>query len=266
VLGGGSAGRERLRVLDRVTAPATRALLDAAGVAPGTCCLDAGCGGGDVTLELAARVGPEGRVVGIDLDGAKLELAREEARERGVATVEYRQGDLDGAELGERYDLVHARFLLTHVADRTAIVTRLAGALRPGGTLAVLDIDFRSTVSYPPVRAYERFCELYTASSTARGGDPYVGPSLPGLLEAAGLEVGGLAVTQPAGRAAVGSEADVKQIPALTMALIAEAAIGEGLTTPAEAEGLVRELQAMAADGRTVVLIPRTFGVWARRP
>jgi ubiquinone/menaquinone biosynthesis C-methylase UbiE len=49
-----------------------------------------GCGGGDVALELARLVGPEGEVVGIDLDEVKLALARDEARATGVENVEYR--------------------------------------------------------------------------------------------------------------------------------------------------------------------------------
>jgi SAM-dependent methyltransferase len=203
--------------------------------------------------------------VGIDLDERKVELAREEASSQGVDTVEYRQGDLDAIDLGEGYDVVHARFLLTHVPDPVGTARRLVAALRPGGVLAVLDIDFRSPVSYPAHPAYVRFCELYIASSRARGGDPCIGPALPGILEAAGVDVGGLQVTQPAGRATTGAEADVKRIPALTMALVGEATVAAGLATANEVEGLVGELEAMAADGTTVVLLPRTFGVWAFR-
>ena len=68
---GGIAGRERLRILARTLYAGTGALFDRLGVGAGLRCLDAGCGGGDVTLELARRVGPRGRVIGVDLDQAK---------------------------------------------------------------------------------------------------------------------------------------------------------------------------------------------------
>ena len=63
VIRGGLEGRERLRVLSRVMWPTTNALLDRIGIAPDARCLDLGCGGGDVTVLLAARV-PDGVVVG----------------------------------------------------------------------------------------------------------------------------------------------------------------------------------------------------------
>ena len=101
---GGTAGRERLRALHNASAPATAALLDGVGVAPGMTCLDAGCGGGDVTLELAARVGPTGRVVGLDLDEEKLAVARAEAERAGVRPrrVPPRRPDRRGARAGVR--------------------------------------------------------------------------------------------------------------------------------------------------------------------
>src|SRR5215204_5511199 len=68
VLRGGRAGAERLRLLNRVKCPTTEPLLEAAGLRAGMSCLDVGCGGGDVTLKMAALVGTEGRVVGVDRD------------------------------------------------------------------------------------------------------------------------------------------------------------------------------------------------------
>jgi 2-polyprenyl-3-methyl-5-hydroxy-6-metoxy-1,4-benzoquinol methylase len=57
---GGTAGRERLRVLARTLHTSTGALFDRLGVGAGLTCLDVGCGGGDVTFELARRVADRG--------------------------------------------------------------------------------------------------------------------------------------------------------------------------------------------------------------
>jgi ubiquinone/menaquinone biosynthesis C-methylase UbiE len=67
VIRGGVEGRERLRILGRVMHPTTRALLDRVALREGMTCLDVGCGGGDVTLEIARIVGPAGHVLGIDV-------------------------------------------------------------------------------------------------------------------------------------------------------------------------------------------------------
>ena len=263
---GGTAGRDRLRVLHNASAAATAALLDAVGVAPGMTCLDAGCGGGDVTLELAARVGPTGHVVGLDLDEEKLAVARAEAERAGIRHVEYVRGDLAAATLEPVYDVVHARFLLTHLSDPVEGAHRLAATVRPGGVLALMDIDFTSIAVHPPHPAHARFVELYVATSRARGGDPYVGLRLGELLQAAGLEDVQVRAAQAAGRRAEGLEGDVKAIPALTMELIGDAAVGEGVATAEVVQATLEQLQAIAADDTTLVLLPRTIAAWARRP
>ena len=99
IIRGGLSGRERLRVIARVMRPTTLALLDRVGVPEGARCLDAGCGGGDVTLELAARAGPTGRVLGVDFDEEKLATARAEAVAAG-SSVEYRRADVATDDLG----------------------------------------------------------------------------------------------------------------------------------------------------------------------
>src|SRR6476646_2295216 len=117
VIRGGVEGRERLRILSRVMRPFTNALFDRVSVGPGMACLDAGCGGGDVTLELARRVGPAGRVVGIDLEAIKLDLARQEATALGFDRVAFHQTDVGMGAFETEFDVVYARFLLTHLAD-----------------------------------------------------------------------------------------------------------------------------------------------------
>src|SRR5438093_999890 len=89
IIKGGEEGRARLAVISRALAPATRALLDRFEPLAGTFAIDAGCGGGDVSFELAARVGASGRVFGFDLDEDKLALARREVEDRGFANVEF---------------------------------------------------------------------------------------------------------------------------------------------------------------------------------
>ena len=117
---GGIEGRERLRVLARVTRPTTLALLERAGVSAGMRCLDVGCGGGDVSFDLASLVGITGSVVGVDLDATKLELARGDAEQAEVSNVEFRVADVVDGLGEEEYDVVYARFVLTHLREPEA--------------------------------------------------------------------------------------------------------------------------------------------------
>jgi 2-polyprenyl-3-methyl-5-hydroxy-6-metoxy-1,4-benzoquinol methylase len=182
VIRGGEAGRARLGVLGRALHDSTAALLERAGIRPGMRCLDLGCGGGDVTLPMAAMVAPDGIVVGIDMDDVKIDLARQEAVERGVANVNLRTGDATALCDVGRYDLVYARFLLTHLPDPQATVSCMVDAAVPGGVVAVEDIQHSSVFAYPASPFMERYVELYDEVVRRRGCDPDIGPRLPGML------------------------------------------------------------------------------------
>jgi SAM-dependent methyltransferase len=246
-------------------APATTALLDRVGVADDAACLDVGCGGGDVTLELARRA-RGGRIVGLDLDEAKLEIARTEAREAGVDNVEYRCEDLRNAELGTGYDLVHARFVLSHLVDPQAAVDRLVEALRPGGLLVVTDIEKTAAICEPSHRSFARYIELYVLAARARGVDPDIGPRLPAILANAGCSPVHVNVAQPVGRRPDGYEGDVKLTAPVTLESIADAILTPGLAERGELDAAVDDLYRLAADDETLIGTPRMVQAWGYRP
>jgi SAM-dependent methyltransferase len=255
IIRGGIAGRERLRIIARIMRPTTLALFERVGVGAGMACLDVGCGGGDVTRELARRVGAGGRVVGTDIDAVKLDLARGEAGDLGH--VQFQQADIGTCDVEPVFDLVYARFLLTHLRDPAAAVARMRQFLRPGGVVVVEDIDATGHFCHPDCAAFRRYIELYTQSVQRRGGDPNIGPRLPGLLAAAGLDRIGMNVVQPAGM-----EGEVKFISAITLENIADAVLAEGLATREEIDRIVAALYDFARDSRTVVALPRIVQAW----
>ena len=143
ILRGGVEGRERLRILSRIMRPTSLALLQRAGIRPGMACLEIGCGGGDLAFDMARMTGASGTVVGTDFDQKELDLAKNEAASLKLGNLEFRLADITETEPGAGFDLVHARFLLTHLADPAAAVARMRRALRPGGIIVVEDIDFQ---------------------------------------------------------------------------------------------------------------------------
>jgi SAM-dependent methyltransferase len=241
--------------------PSTSALFDRLNLGDGLTCLDVGCGGGDTTIDLARRVAPRGRAVGADIDETKLALAREEARALGVANVEFRSMDVRAADGAPQFDVVYARFLLTHLNDPASAVSAFYRHLRPGGLVAAEDIDFTGSFAYPPSAAHARYLELYCAVVRSRGGDPDIGPRVPLLLEQRGFEQVEVHIVQPAG-----IRGEAKLINALTMQNIADAVLHDGLATREEIDDLVRELYAFAADPRTITGLPRVVQAWGRRP
>lgn len=260
VLRGGDDGARRLRLLDRVKWPTTRALLRRAGLRRGMTCLDAGCGGGAVTLRLARWVGADGWVEGIDVDERALALARQAAKRRQLP-AEFRV--CGAAELAEeaRFELVFARFLLSHLPDPAQALAQLVRAAKPGGVVVLEDVDFPGHFCYPECQAFVRYVELYQEVVRRRGSDPAIGPRLLGLCRDAGLVDVGLEVVLPTFHEGKG-----KSLAAVTMAHIRESVLAAGLATAAEIDGLVAALEADAADPTTLQSLPRIFQVWGRRP
>jgi len=261
IIRGGVEGRERLRILARVHQQATLALLLRAGIRSGMTCLDVGCGGGDLAFDLARLVGASGRVVGVDIDEVKVEIAREEARAQQIANIEFRCSNIAETDPEGEVDLVHARFLLSHLPNPAAALARMRSALRPGGTIVVSDTDFRGYFSDPDSPALQRYAELYIRAARRRGADANIGPGLPRLLSSTGFEDLRLNVVQPAG-----TEGETKLLAPLTMEFIADAVLAEGLASRSEIDGIVADLYSLARDPKTVCSGPRVLEVWGRRP
>jgi ubiquinone/menaquinone biosynthesis C-methylase UbiE len=260
IIRGGVEGRERLRLLSRILRPTTLVLLDRVGVRPGMSCVDVGCGGGDVTLDLARLVGPTGRVVGIDIDAIKLDLARQEAAAQGIANVEFRHTGVDEWRPAPDFDLEYSRFLLTHLTDPIVAVRTMRQALRPGGVVILEDLDFAGHFCYPDHPAFSRYVELYTRTVLRRGGDPFIGPKLPGMLLDNGFERVDMNVVQPSGIAG-----EVKLLNPVTMENFADAVLAAGLASRAEVDEVIAGLYESARDGRTVMSVARVVQTWGWR-
>jgi len=261
VIRGGAQGRERLRLLSSVMGPGTAALLDAVGIAPGSHCLDVGCGGGDVAMALARRVGPAGRVTGVDFDEAKLAIARGEAEAAGLRNVAFEAADVTAWAPSARVDVAYARFLLAHLAGPAALLATLARHLRPGGTVIVEDVDFRGHFTEPPCAAHDRYVALYSDSLRARGGDPDIGPRLPGLLREAGFEDVRVRLHQP-----VATTGGIKDLTVTTLELVGESLLADGLLDRATLDATREALAGHMADPRTVHGGPRVVQAWGRVP
>jgi len=250
-----------MRVVARAMWPTTERLLSSAGLTSGMRCLDVGCGAGDVSLALARMVGASGSVNGVDQDEVKLQFAREDADRERLNNVQFRASNVEQLEDDAEYDLVYARFLLTHLRDPEAVLRRMMRATRPGGVIVVEDIDHAGVFSYPHSPALDQFVGLYNRIVRSRGADPEIGPKLPGLFREVGLTEMHVSHVQP-----VYMDGEPKQIHRITLDNIAPALIGAGFSTDAELEALTRALDAFLARPDTLVSTPRIFQVWARRP
>jgi ubiquinone/menaquinone biosynthesis C-methylase UbiE len=97
--------------------------------------LDVGCGFGDTAIKLAARVGPEGSVLGVDCCDAFLDIARAEVRSLGLSNVSFERGDAEVALPANQYDFVFSRFGTMFFTNPVAGLRNMRKALRPDGRM-----------------------------------------------------------------------------------------------------------------------------------
>jgi ubiquinone/menaquinone biosynthesis C-methylase UbiE len=166
----------------------TRRFLAFTGVKAGDRVLEVGCGTGVVLRALAARVGPRGRVVGVDpsrtMLAAAARILKPRLRRRSIVL---RAGD--GARLPfgtDRFDATLALTVLLHVADPLAVVKEMTRVTRPGGVVGVQDQDFGTVAMTHPDRALTG--RIMDGVAGRMYEEPWSGRRLPALLLAAGLE------------------------------------------------------------------------------
>lgn len=108
---------------------------------PGERVVDLGSGGGFDCFIAAAQVGPEGRVVGIDMTEEMLDRSRAAATAMGLRNVEFRQGVIESLPVqGGSVDVVISNGVINLCADNRQVFAEILRVLRPGGRLQFADI------------------------------------------------------------------------------------------------------------------------------
>jgi SAM-dependent methyltransferase len=212
---------------------------------------------------LAVRVGPGGRVVGVDADPTHVAMANEFVTRQGLAGVDVMTGDARATGLPTAsFDVVHARTLLINLPDPGAVVAEMVRLARPGGWVAVMEPDTEFACCYPPNVAFERLCELFPVVFSRNGANPQMGRQVADLFRRGGLHD-------------VGVEARVQMYPPghsrrtvrldLMRAMRPEA-IAMGLATESELDELDRVARAHLGEPETLVISGHLFLVWGRKP
>jgi SAM-dependent methyltransferase len=179
----------RFRALSALFDAVTERHFAAIGVGPGWRCWEVGAGGPAVPRLMAERAcagGAPGTVLATDIDVRWLDDVPE--------GVEVRQHDVARDELpATGFDLIHARLVFAHIAEREEVVGRLASALRPGGYLFIEDVDATLNLQAfldPQMDAEHlgnRMREGFVRLLEQRGVDTAWGRRLPRVLRASGL-------------------------------------------------------------------------------
>lgn len=233
-----------------------RRTLEALKLAPGERALDIGCGPGYVSLEMAARVGTSGSVVGIDTSQPMLDAAA--ARCAGHANIVFKPADATALpfEAGS-FDAAVAVQIYLFVPQLERALAELARVLRPGGRAVVVDTDWDSLVWHSgDASRMHRFIEIWKR----RYVDATVARLFPGYLRRAGLVVEHADAIPIVELAPDEVSYSGSQLPE-----VAKYVGGKGGLPPAEAQAWEADIRALAARGEYFFALNRYLFV-ARKP
>ena len=251
-----AAAGARLDALARLFDASTFRHIDALGIVPGWRCWEVGAGGASVVRWLAARGGPAGRVLATDIDVSWTRAA-------AAANVTIVRHDVAADPPPDTvFDLVHARLVLIHVAERERALRQMISTLRPGGWLLIEDadpdlqplacLDPRGPAELLANRLHTEFHDLLAE----RGADLSYGRKLPRALRDAGLSDVASDAYLPIGLPGCTA------LERTTMAHIRDRLIASGRATADEIERHLASVDAGALDLAT----PPMISAWGRRP
>ena len=253
---------QRLRDQALMWQRATQEVLDRVGLKPGMSCLDVGSGPGAVMRLMADRVGPQGRVSGLEIDCKLAAQALAELRAQGGAQFNLIEADVLSLDTvpGAPFDLTFCRLFLMHMQDPVAALEKMSSWTKPGGVLVAQEFDFGAIAVEPLCPAMAEFNRLFEGVFRGHGRNLRAGRQLPAQFEAAGLGVPD------------GTLADVKYLPLKDMAAMLigvyqglfASAVELGIADPVRAEQFKADMADAGADGRYYCLTPILIAAWKR--
>lgn len=259
VLQTGEAGAERLALVEKVYGDHTKRILRQLGVHEGMKVADLGCGTGSTTKWFSSQVGSTGEVVAVDESSDQLAVLAANL-DQGFGNVSTVQADAmkTGLDRGH-FDIVHCRFLISHVTEPVALVREMAALAKPGGLVIAFEVDINGVFSLPKTESYERLRALSRYGGQAVGRDFEIGAKLPTVFNSAGLSRADIDFIHPVFLR--GEEKRFWEYTARESMLPVRA----GLITESNYNELMAELETVAASEMCAVAQPRLVSCWARK-
>lgn len=262
MLGASRAEIERLSFQGSVWSKMTEGLLDHLAVGRGWRCLDVGAGIGLVSMPLADRVGPSGRVTAIEASPLYAATLREQLARKDYGNVDVWEGDLRSfpVERGA-YDLIFSRWVFSFLPDPRGALARLLPGLKKGGALAIEDYHHLGCAYYPNRPSFDEVIEGARRWYAKRGGNPRVAGELPAIFYELGLKSVEVVPHMRVG----GPKSDLWRWAELFFVGHLPNMIRDGAVTVDQARRFKRDLEAVKKVRGALFVVPTIFDVVGRR-
>jgi SAM-dependent methyltransferase len=263
LLGHSANEEERLRRQPQELALDSKRLLDQLDIRPGNQAIDIGCGPQGILDLLSERVGPKGKVMGLERNESTARLARKFVAERQLRNVEVLEADAKSTRLPRAsFDVVHARLVLVNVPEPQHVVEEMIALARPGGVVASHEADWGAFLCNPPSPAWDRLLEVFLAFSCNNGIDLFVGRKTHQMFRAGGLtdiQVNPVIHVYPPGN-------NRRNILCDFLENVKDRILAERLITEAEFHERLTELKRHLDDTDTLVISHLFVQVWGKKP
>jgi SAM-dependent methyltransferase len=226
-------------------------------------CVDLGCGAMGILEPLARRVGPSGRVVGVEIDPMQHRGARAFVAENSLANVEILEADAYASPLrAASFDLTHVRFLFAPAGRDAELMNELWRLTKPGGIIAIQEPDSAAWRCHPPSDAWDQLKAAILEAFRRGAGDFDAGRRTHMMLRDRGAE--DLRI-----RAAVVALAPghpYLRLPIQFATSLGNRILDVGIITKSELDKAIVECEKIAGDPRTTGVTFVVTQVWGRKP
>lgn len=258
----------RLVLQARILRPYTERFFSAAGITSGMRVLDIGSGMGDVAMLAGDIVGPSGRVLGIDMDEAVLDNARQRAADHGCsAWVTFEQASITELDSTGEFDALVGRYILIYLPDASATIRHLLRNVKSGGIVVFHDMDLSDqNRSEPRCTLIDQSSQLIRDVFERVGTPLNVGRRLANIFLRAGLPFPSMAMEAPVGG---GPDSDLFRWLAHTVISVAPLVAKVGMVLPPELaplETLASRMEEQAVSNGAQFMAHYQFGAWTRKP